>query len=127
NRFSHFEEFMKKKPLRDIVEADPTFMERFHGWVKERKIPMAIEVRLLPDVVKNEEALEALDKAGIEKARAVLVAKDPALKSNLYAVVDQAAQELETISLAEIKSIQAGDEGRLAKLRRLQKALNSLR
>lgn len=126
NRFSHFEEFMKKKELRDLAEADPKFMERFHGWVHAGKFPNAVDVRLLPDILKNEEATKALEKSSVEKARAVLIAKDPSLRSNLYSIVDQAAQELETISLDEIQALQDGDEARLLKLRRLRKALDTL-
>src|SRR5437660_995249 len=39
NRFSHFEEFMKKKPLRDRREQDPSFMEQFGKWVQDGKFP----------------------------------------------------------------------------------------
>jgi hypothetical protein len=126
NRFSHFEEFMKKKELRDRFENEPRFMERFHAWVQAGKFPNAVDVRLLPEILKNEEATKALERSGVEKARAVLIEKDPSLRSNLYSIVDQAAQELETISLDEIQALQDGDEARLAKLRRLRKALDTL-
>jgi hypothetical protein len=126
SRFSHFEEFMKKKELRDRAETDPRFMERFHGWVQAGKFPNATDVRLLPEILKNDEAAKALERSGVERARAVLIEKDPSLRSNLYSIVDQAAQELETISLDEIQALQDGNEARLAKLRRLRKALDTL-
>jgi hypothetical protein len=57
NRFSHFEEFMKKKELREKREADPAFMSKFGDWVLAGKFPDAKDVRYLPEVLENEEAL----------------------------------------------------------------------
>lgn len=126
NRFSHFEEFMKKKPLRDRRDSEPKFMERFSNWVLTGKFPDAKDVRDLPEIMGNSESLEALEKDGVQKARAVLYAENPALTSNLYSAVDRAAEELESIAFNELKALQAGDNARIEKLRRLQKALKGI-
>jgi hypothetical protein len=126
NRFSHFEEFMKKKELREKREADPTFMVQFGDWVKTGKFPDAKDVRYLPEVLINDEALKKLQKTGIREAQTVLYGKNPSLVSNLYSAVDQAAVELENASLAEITAIKGGDDARLAKIRRLVVALQNL-
>ena len=42
NRFSHFEEFMKKKDLREKRDEDPNFMPTFRYWVKEPLIGLLI-------------------------------------------------------------------------------------
>jgi len=126
NRFSHFEEFMKKKELRDKREADPTFMKQFGDWVLEGKFPDAKDVRHLPGILGNEEANKKFIKAGIREAQKVLSASNPSLESNLYLTVDQAVVELENISLAEITALQEGDKAKFEKIQRLARAIKRL-
>jgi len=124
NRFSHFEEFMKKKSLRDRFEKDPEFIRSFGKWVSDGKLPDAKDVRDLSSILDNEEALRKFEKEGIRAARLVLQDEDPSIISNLYSAIDQAAAELETISLQEITALQEGNEARLEKLRRLARTLH---
>lgn len=126
NRFSHFEEFMKQKELRDRREKQPEFMLEFGRWVHDGKFVDSRDVRYLPDILKNEEAYSRFRKSGIREARQVLFDRNPSLASNLYSAIDHATAELENASLAEMKSLQEGDESRLEKLRRLVKAIHSL-
>lgn len=126
SRFSHFEEFMKKKELRDRREAEPVFMVQFGDWVKVGKFPDSKDVRFLPEILKNEEALKKFEKAGIREAQTVLYGKNPSLVSNLYSALDHAAVELENASLAEITALKGGDDARLEKIRRLVRAVRNL-
>lgn len=123
NRFSFFEEFMKKKPLRDRREQEPSFMNQFGEWVLDGKIPESKDVRVLPAVLDNEDALAELEENGMQAARKVLESADPSMSSNLYGTIDQMTAELESISLQEITALQEGDAPRLNKFRRLAKAL----
>ena len=126
NRFSHFEEFMKKKELRDKLDADPTFMKEFGDWVLSGKFPDAKDVRHLPAILDNEEAYKKFLKAGIREAQKVLFESNPSLVSNLYSTVDQAVVELENISLTEITALQHGDKAKFNKIQRLAKAIKRL-
>lgn len=126
NRFSHFEEFLKKKPLRDRLEQDPAFMVRFGQWVCDGKLPDAKDVRDLPAILENEDALRKFESEGIRAARLVLQDANPSIVSNLYSIIDQATAELETISLQEITALQNGNEARLEKLRRLANTLRRI-
>jgi len=126
NRFSHFEEFMKKKELREKRDADPTFMKQFGDWVLAGKFPDAKDVRHLPAILENEEAHKKFMKAGIREAQKVLFDSNPSLVSNLYSTVDQAVVELENISLSEITAIQDGDKPKFEKIQRLAKAIKRL-
>jgi hypothetical protein len=126
NRFSHFEEFMKKKELREKRESEPAFMIEFGDWVRAGKFPDAKDVRYLPEILKNEDAREKFESTGIRDAQAVLYGKNPALVSNLYSAIDQASVELESASLAEITALKEGDEARLEKIRRLVRAVRNL-
>lgn len=126
NRFSHFEEFMKKKQLRDKLEANPKFNVQFGDWVHEGKFPDAKDVRHLPAVLENEKAFGEFSKSGIRAAQQVLISSDPSLASNLYSTLDQAAVQLENVSMVEITAIKNGDKARIEKLKRLVKAIKSL-
>ncbi len=127
NRFSHFEEFMKKRELRDKREEDPNFMVQFGDWVKGGKLPDAKDVRLLPPILETEEAYKAFLKAGIRQAVEELHKSNPSLGSNFYSSLDRASEELENISLAEIRELKAGDKPRVEKIRRLVRAIARLR
>jgi len=127
NRFSHFEEFMKKKELRDRRDSDPSFMKQFGDWVKAGKFPDAKDVRDLPDVLVNPEAVKKFLAGGIPEAREVLLAVNPSLGSNLYSSIDAAAAELESISLQELQALQRGDSPRIQKFKRLQAALDGVK
>ena len=126
NRFSHFEEFMKKKELRDRRDTDPAFMRQFGDWVLQGKFPDARDIRHLSDILANDEANKKFLKQGIREAQAVLYNKNPSLVSNLYSAVDQAAEELENASLTEVTALQNGDAARLEKIRRLVRAVRKL-
>ena len=76
--------------------------------------------------MNNPQALKVLEKNGVERARQVLYAENPALTSNLYSAIDRASEELESIPLNEIKELQAGDAARIEKIRRLKEALRGI-
>jgi hypothetical protein len=126
NRFSHFEELMRKKALRDRLEDDPDFVRRFGQWVSDGKLPDSKDVRDLSSILENEEAVQKFEKEGIRAARRVLHDANPSIVSNLYSAIDQASAELETISLQEITALQEGNEARLEKLRRLARTLRKV-
>jgi hypothetical protein len=126
NRFSHFEEFMKKKALRDRREQEPEFMRRFGQWVLDGKLPDSRDVRDLPAILENEDVLKKFEKEGIQPARKLLQEADPSIISNLYSAVDEASSQLETISLQEMEALQEGNEAKLEKLQRLARAIRKV-
>lgn len=126
NRFSHFEEFMAKKELRDRRESDPEFMREFGQWVLRGNFPESKDVRDLPPILQNEQATSVFEKEGIRAARVILENANPSMVSDLYSVIDQAAAQLEKIPMHEVLAIKEGNEPRLDKLRRLAKALRQL-
>lgn len=126
NRFSHFEEFMKKKPLRDRREQDADFMKQFGKWVLDGKLPDSRDVRELSAILDNDEAFAKFEKEGVKAARQVLQAADPSLTSNLYSAIDHASHELESISMMEITDLEAGNDAKMEKLQRLVKALKKI-
>jgi len=125
-RFSHFEEFMKKRALREHRERNPEFMEDFRKWVKEGKFPDSRDVRTLPDILDNPKALEVLKRSTIQAAETVLNREDPSRSSDLYFSVDEAIRQLRNIPLAEIKDLEAGNRTKREKLSELHKALKEV-
>jgi hypothetical protein len=126
NRFSHFEEFAKKKELRDRLEADPGFGAQFQKWVHEGRFPDAKDVRDLPDILDNESAYNSFVNTGLTAAVAVLHDTDPSLLSSFWSTVDRAASELREAPLVEIEDLQSGHQAKLQKLKELRAALDTL-
>lgn len=126
NRFSHFEEFMKKKELREKREDDPTFMARFREWVKDGRFPDAKDVRNLPEILEADKALEAFEDGGAPAAKLVLHEKNPSLASSFWATIDRAIDELRIVPLLEIEDLRKGHQAKVGKLRELHSALKSI-
>lgn len=126
SRFSHFEELMKKKDLRVRKEKDPEFMKEFRSWVYQGKFPDAKDVRVLPEVLKNQAALDTLGKKNIQAAEAVLNQGDPSRTSDLYFSIDEAVKQLSGIPLTELKELEAGKVEKVEKLQKLHHALQDI-
>jgi hypothetical protein len=126
NRFSHFEEFMKKKELRDIRHEHPEFMRRFYAWVCEGRFPDAKDVRLLPDILSDTSTMTTFERDGLAAATAVLHNSNPALASNYWATIARAVDELRSTPLLELQDLQSGNSAKRNKLLELSKALDAL-
>ncbi len=125
-RFSFFEEFMKKKSLRDKKD-DRGFMDTFGKWIWNGKIKEAINVRSLPKILENEAAFEIFQTQGIEAAKAILKSLDPSMTSNLWSSVDQATAELKSMALDEINALKKeGSNLRLEKFNKLKMAIKEV-
>ncbi len=122
-RFSFFEEFLKRKELRDKYNADPNFIKEFKKWVHEDKFNEALDVRDLPAIISNEDAFSKFKKGNLAGAKQVLILANPSLVSNLYSVLDQATRELRGIPLSELEDLRAGNKVKVQKLVDLHAAL----
>ena len=92
-KFSFFQELAKKKDLKERFEYEPSFKQQFHKWLATEKMTEAKQVRDLPLILQNPEAVKALDKSGFLEARKVLTRNDPSLESDLfYAIKDTTAR-----------------------------------
>ncbi len=123
NRFSHFEEFMKKKELREKRQNDPRFMKTFRNWVHQGKFPDAKDVRIFPDVLANPRAFKEFEQKGVQAAERVLIESDPSRSSDFYWSIDQTTQKLRNTPLSELNDLKGGDTAKVAKLRDLHRAL----
>lgn len=126
NRFSHFEEFMKKRELRQRREAEPDLMSRFRQWVFVGKFPDAKDVRQLPEILANADAYQMFLDRSVQEAVGVLNQADPTRNSDLYYSVVMATRQLRNTPLAEINALRDGDPAKLAQMRELRDALDDL-
>lgn len=87
-KFSYFDEFQKKKQLRDLAKIDSFFTDDFCKWVGEGRIPRAEDVRQLPDILADavaERAFKQNDAAeAFRRARETLERNDASRKSNFF-------------------------------------------
>lgn len=125
-RFTHFEEFMKKREMRERREKNPEFMKEFRTWVSEDKFPDSRDVRKLPDILGNPKAFEAFRQKNTQAAEMVLNKEDPSRSSDLYYSIDEAIRQLRNIPLAEIKELEAGNSTKVEKMKELHGALKEV-
>jgi len=123
-KYSYFYELYKKKDLREWAEKGDN-LQLFSRLVGEDKIPRGEHVRSLPRVISNDTALKALETKGMEAAIEIVEKEDPAVTSNVYKVVKQAINVLNTIPLDEF-TMTAKDEARLKMLRELRGSVDRI-
>ena len=137
-KFSFFHEVMKKGELKksfqesDLLQtllgeppSETSFKRRFSRWVSEGRLNDARQVRELPKILANEQALKALDTKGFDAAMGVLRESDPALSSELFAAVKTSTQRLRDAPASEIQDL-ATNPAKLIMLRNLHRALEDL-
>jgi hypothetical protein len=125
-KFSFFQEVMKKPELRSRFEESPAFRNDFHRWLDDEKLTDARQVRSLPSILANEDAVKALNDRGYEAASRVLISKDPSLGSDLFHAVKIATEALQAAPISEIQDLQEGNPQKLIMLRNLKRALEDL-
>ena len=125
-KFSLFHELMKKKPLREQYDQDPRFKQQLHTWLKDGRITDSKQVRDLPAVLDNPEAVKALDSVGFEEAAKVLIRNDPSLESDLFWAVKNATEKLKAAPATEIQDLKGGNPQKVIMLRNLSRAIEDL-
>lgn len=103
-KWSFFDEFFKKKELRDEVAKDPAFGEQFCRWIGEGKLPQPVLVRKLPDVLRHEDARHKLENGGnFAEALKILEASEPEHGSDFFRLLGKIREDL--TSAAQVKEI----------------------
>lgn len=125
-KFSLFHELMKKKELRQKFEHDIRFRQQFFGWLNEDRLSDSKQVRDLPRVLENPEAVRALETSGFDEASRVLIRQDPSLESSLFAAVKAATERLKEAPASDIQDLRAGNVQKLLMLRNLHRAIEDL-
>jgi hypothetical protein len=94
-KWSYFDEFFKKKELRERLAGDTQFGEQFCRWVGEGKLPQPVNVRKLPDILRNDEARKKLENGGtFAEAMKIVDASDPAQGSDFFRLLAKMKEAL---------------------------------
>ena len=117
-KWSHFAEMLKIKPLRLERERDPAAWDaKFCRWVGERRIPNAIDIRALPDILKKAKARHLFENEApedaFEKARKAADETRPANVSKLF---KQLEKTLEAVNSAQLNDINLAGENDAARV-----------
>jgi hypothetical protein len=125
-RFSFFEEFMKKKELRERYNKDQGVLKEFGQWIFNGLLKEALDVRDLPAIIANPEAFGKFKKGNLGAAKHVLYAANPSLVSGLYSVIDEATSQLRNIPLTELEDLRDGAAAKIQKIKELKDAIEKV-
>lgn len=125
-KFAVFHEVMKKKELRERFKEDSRFKQNFHKWVSDERINDSKQVRDLPIILTNPEAMKALDDVGFGEAQSVLVRDDPSLQSDAFLAIKNATQKLKTLPADDIQDLKSGNAQKIIMVRNLYRAIEDL-
>lgn len=126
-KFTYFDELFKKPQLREWIDQDPGNAEKFIEWVASGKFDDVRDVRILPDVMKDQDAVKVFksDHGTISKARDILSQKDPSVSSETFATIKKTIETLQSIPRSEFIQT-TRDSSRLRLLKELRREVDSL-
>lgn len=123
-KFSHFEELYRIPYLRDWVESTLDAEERFIDWVGKGSLPQGAQVRSLPAILRDEEAVKALTNEGFAAAQRVMAEDNPTITSKLFQRMADMTEALKKAQLDDIQRVRRGGNPRAREItQELNKAL----
>jgi hypothetical protein len=125
-KFSLFQELMKKKDLREQYSDSAEFRQKIYGWLDKDRISDARQMRSLPGILQNAQAVKALDASGFDDAAKVLITDDPALGSDLFHAVKVATEALKAAPASDIQDLKGGNAQKIIMLRNLKRSLEDI-
>jgi len=125
-RYTYFDEFFKKKDIREAYKMDPTLLDRFYKWISEDKFRDHRQVRRLPEVLENPKALEALENANMDEAIKVVEAGvPPHMREPSYALIQSTIEVMQSMPRSEIAAIRQ-DKTKYGLIKTLQSEVEAL-
>ncbi len=115
-KFSYFEELFKKPPLRDWLLSTPGAEDLFIQWIGTGKLEQGIQVRELPAILEDDEALNALTTEGFTVAQRVLADDNPVITSKLFR---RMVEMTEALRKAQLDDVQRVRKSRTSKARKI--------
>lgn len=121
--FYYFWEFMH--PSLDEFRRDGGQTIKFMKWIHTGKFSKSRDVRILPKVLGNSDALKKFEETNMDDARQIIIKADPTITSPLYRKVSSLSNTLEALSHREFRLL-LNDPIRKALLRSLIRTVNDL-
>jgi len=123
-KWSYFEEFYKKlKPKADTPEG-AKLEDDFVRWMGEGKFNKGMDIRNLPRILEDPEALDLFEREGFDAAWTRIRVDSPELESSLFKAIVAATWALRTAPLNELLDVGDGNKAKVAKLNELRAALD---
>jgi hypothetical protein len=119
-RFSYFVEYHTKRKIREAVARSGYTVADLCDWIGTGKIPRAVDIRDLPDILSIPEARTEFETKGYRDAMDVVGYIRPTSASPLYSAIGKVIDGLAEISLEEVTEMRTPQgEKKLVLLRRL--------
>lgn len=115
-KFSYFEELFKKPPLRDWIMSTPGAEAMFVDWVGTGKLDQGIQVRELPSILEDEDAVKTLTLEGFAAAQRLLSEDNPAITSKLFRRMVDMTEALKKAQLDDIQRVRKSGGSRARKI-----------
>lgn len=115
-KFSYFEELFKKPPLREWVSSTPGAEDLFVDWVGTNKLDQGVQVRDLPSILEDEQAVRVLTSEGFAAAQRLLAEDNPAITSKLFRRMVEMTESLRKAQLDDIQRVRKSGSSRARKI-----------
>jgi len=124
-KYSYFAEIYKNPFLREWIK-DNRNEERVQKWIAEGRIELGRYIRRLPEIIRDEKALEKLETENIRAAIKAIEEKDPSLTSPTFKIIKQATVTLrENFPRSEF-ILSSKDNARIKMLKELHSAVEDI-
>jgi hypothetical protein len=104
-KFSYFEELFKKPFLRDWMANTAGAEDMFVDWVGTGKLDQGVQVRELPSILDDPEAVAALSTDGFHAAQKVLAEDNPVVTSKLFRRMVEMTEALRKAQLDDVQRV----------------------
>jgi hypothetical protein len=115
-KFSYFEELFKKPPLRDWILANPSNERQFIDWIGTGKLDQGAQVRDLPAILEDEQAVATLTTDGFAAAQRMLAEDNPVITSKLFKRMVEMTEALKKAQLDDVQRVRKTENSRARKI-----------
>lgn len=115
-KFSYFEELFKKPSLREWVSSTPGAEDLFVNWVGTGKLDQGIQVRELPSILEDEDAVRMLTLEGFAAAQRLMAEDNPAITSKLFRRMVDMTEALRKAQLDDIQRVRKSGNSKARKI-----------
>jgi hypothetical protein len=115
-KFNYFEEVFKKPLLRNWILAHPNNEAQFVDWIGTGKLDQGIQVRHLPAILEDDEAIATLTNDGFAAAQRVLAEDNPVITSKLFKRMVEMTEALKKAQIDDIQRVRKSGNSRARKI-----------
>jgi hypothetical protein len=115
-KFSYFEELFKKPPLREWISSTSGAEDLFIQWIGTGKLDQGIQVRELPTILEDEDAVNVLTTDGFAAAQRFLADDNPVITSKLFRRMVEMTDGLRKAQLDDIQRVRKSKTSKARKI-----------